>query len=270
MDGAFRIFEYLSKENYPCTVIGIPKTVDNDLFVTDHTPGYGSAAKYIALATSAVEFDDLTYQKGRINIIEAMGRDCGYLAASSLLSIPYAGATGPDYIYVPEVPFDVASFLAKAKKTYEKKGRCLIVVSEGIRDYQGRLISSFKKADDFGNIQMGGVSSYLSSLVAKEGYSTRAIELSVLQRSAYFAVSETDVKEARGVSDAALKLALKGQTGVMVTIERKKTKAYGVTYSSCPLSKVAGKAAKMPSKYLAPSGDFIRPSFLSYALPLLG
>ncbi len=267
MDTCYKLSCLMKERGYDCIVIGIPKTVDNDLPLTDHTPGYGSAAKYIANSIIEIAIDDMTYQKGRINIIECMGRDSGYLtAASSLASLRNVK---PDYIYVPEVAFDLKNEIKKWEMTYNKKGRCLVVVSEGIRDENGTLISASKTADSFGNVQMGGVANYLSSLVTKDGYKSRGIELSIPQRAGSILLSKTDVKEAMEVGKKALALGIKGIDGVMVTIERKSDEPYEVSYSTCPLVDVGGKVTSLPVKYINKSHDNITPSFLDYVKPLI-
>ena len=267
MDTCYKLSLLMKEKDYPCVVIGIPKTVDNDLPVTDHTPGYGSAAKYIANTVIEIAIDDLTYQKGRINIIECMGRDSGYLTAAS--SLAALRNVKPDYIYVPEAPFDVQKEVKKWEETYDKKGHCLVVVSEGIRDSKGTLVLASKQADSFGNVQMGGVANYLSSLVMKDGYKTRAIELSIPQRAGSILLSKNDVKEAMEVGKTALSLATKGKDGVMVTIQRDSNDPYTVSYSSCPLQEVGGKAVSLPLRFINKAQDNITPSFIDYVKPLI-
>lgn len=267
MDTCYKLSLLMKAKDYQCQVIGIPKTVDNDLPVTDHTPGYGSAAKYIANTIIEIAVDDLTYQKGRINIVECMGRDSGYLtAASSLASLRNVK---PDYIYVPEAPFDLQKEVKKWEATYDRKGRCLVVVSEGIRDAKGTLIMACGQSDSFGNIQMGGVANYLSSIVSKDGYKSRGIELSIPQRAGSILPSKTDIKEAMEVGKQALSLALKGKDGVMVTIVREDLENYEVSYSSCPLEEVGGKAVSLPLRYINKAQDNITPSFIDYVKPLI-
>lgn len=267
MDTCYKLSLLMKREGYDCKVIGIPKTVDNDLPVTDHTPGYASAAKYIANTTIAILLDDLSYQKGRINILECMGRDSGYLTASAALA-RLRGLT-VDYIYVPEVAFDLEKEKAKWKACYDKKGHCLVVVSEGIRDKDGVLISASQTKDAFGNIQMGGVSSYLASLLASEGYKTRGIELSLPQRAASYLLSKRDIDEAMMVGEKALEKALEGKDGVMVCINRLKGTDYQIEYTDCPLELVGGKAVSLKDEYITAEKDNITDSFIAYLLPLI-
>lgn len=266
MDTCRKLSKAMEKKNYSCQVIGIPKTIDNDLPYTDHTPGYGSAAKYIANTILSIAIDDASYKKGRINIVEVMGRDSGYLTASAIL----ASLKGyqPDYIYVPEVPFDLEKEKVKWEQAFDKNGRCLVVVSEGIKDKDGVLLSAGNK-DAFGNAQMGGVSAYLASIVEKDGYRNRAIELSLPQRCASYLLSKTDVEEAKSVGKEALDRALEGKTGIMVTIQREKTPKYKVSYSYCTVEEATSKVESLPFSYINEEGDNILPSFIDYVLPLI-
>lgn len=266
MDTCRKLSKAMERKNYPCQVIGIPKTVDNDLPFTDHTPGYGSAAKYIANTILSIAIDDASYKKGRINIIEVMGRDSGYLTASAILSSLRGCA--PDYIYVPEVPFDLEKEKKKWEKTFDEKKHCLVVVSEGIRDKDGILLAAGAK-DAFGNSQMGGVSSLLASYVEKDGYRNRGIELSLPQRCASYILSATDVSEAKEVGRKALEYALDGLSGVMVTIVRNESPKYSVSCSHCTVDEATSKVESLPTKYINDEGDNILHSFMDYVLPLI-
>lgn len=269
MNTAYRISEYAKAYDMDIKVMGIPKTIDNDLYGCDHTPGFGTAAKYVANAVIATSIDDKTYKKGRVNIIETMGRDSGFVAASAILASLKGEA--PDYIFVPEVPFSVDDFLAKVKKTYAEKGRCLVVVSEGIRDKDGVLIASDDSSskDAFNNAAVGGVGKYLSALVAKEGIKTRGIELSVLNRASSFLPSVVDIKEAERVSARAYKYAKRGNTGYMVALGRKNTKNYSANYTKIRLEEVSDKVVTLPKKYISKTMDNIDPSYIEYVAPLV-
>lgn len=267
MDSAYKIGLYLKASDYQCQIAGIPKTIDNDLANTDHTPGFASAAKFIANAVIGINIDDHSYDKGRINIVEAMGRDCGYLAASSYLA--NKKKFGPDYIYVPEVAFDVKDAINKAEATYKKTGHCLMVVSEGIRDKDGVFIASIQQKDSFGHTQMGGVGLYLANLINQDGIKTRAIELSLMQRSGSFVSCKRDIDEAKGVGRNALLKMLKGKDQFMVSIKRVSNKPYKIIYDDCPLKGVAEIAISLPKKFISKSKDNITPSFMDYALPLI-
>ena len=268
MDTAMKLCTYIKEHNLTTKVIGIPKTIDNDLYGCDHTPGFGTAAKYVANAVISVALDDLTYKQGRVNIIETMGRDSGFLAASAKLAA-LRGLT-PDYIYVPEVSFDVSSFIRKSKKAYQEKGRCLIVVSEGIRNKDGTLIAAdSSRVDEFGHNQVGGVSSYLASLIEKEGIKSRAIELSVLNRASSFMPSLTDIEEAKSAAAFALESALKGESGRMVCIKRKQGKDYRVYYQAEPIEEIANRVVYLDKRYINREGDNILDSYIDYCAPLI-
>lgn len=268
MNTAYRISQYAKDYQLDIKVIGIPKTIDNDLYGCDHTPGFGTAAKYVANCVIATSIDDKTYQKGRVNIIETMGRDSGFVAASAIL----ASLKGekPDYIFVPEVPFSIDEFLRKVRSTYETKGRCLVVVSEGIRDGNGSLIASDESSKDaFNNATVGGVGKYLSSLVAKEGMKTRGIELSVLNRASAFLPSLRDITEAEMVSQKAYYAAKEGHTGVMLALGRKEGSDYQVDFKEVKLEDVSDKVVTLPLKYINQSHDNIELSYIDYVLPLI-
>ena len=268
MDTAMKLCSYIKHSGLDIKVMGIPKTIDNDLYGCDHTPGFGTAAKYVVNATIAIAMDDLTYKQGRVNIIETMGRDSGFLAASSKLAS--LKGLGPDYIYVPEVPFNIKGFLDKAKKTYKEKGRCLIIVSEGIRDKDGNLVaSSSAYEDEFQHQQVGGVSSYLSALLEKEGIKSRAIELSVLNRASSFLPSLTDIKEAKEVAAYALGEALKGKTASMACIKRKEGNEYQVEYTTLPIEEIANKVVYLPRHFINEAGDNITNAYIPYCAPLI-
>ena len=268
MDSALKISNEAKKENYDLKVIGIPKTIDNDLKETDHTPGYGSASKFIINAVSSVIVDDLSYKKGRINIIEVMGRDSGYLAlASNLVSI---NGFQVDLTYIPEIPFSLDAFSKKAAEIYEKKGRCTVVVSEGIKNSKGELISSMHTKDAFGNIQMGGVSSYLANHLANKGFKTRGIELNVLQRSAFFLTSSVDVKESYQAGKYAFKFAIKNLSDMMVSFKRISNNPYKIKFVPVPLSKVAKIPSELNLQFYDSKKYRATKEFYDYLKPLLG
>lgn len=267
MDTAYKINRYCLYHHYSAKVFGIPKTIDNDLFGTDHTPGFGSAAKFVANNVITLTRDEYSYRKGKILLIETMGRDSGYLAASS--SLAALRGYKPDYIYVPEAEFDIDSFLDKVTSLYERKGHAVIVLSEGIKDKTGALIAGQGKADAFGNLIPGGVAGYLASLLQGKGFPTRFVELNTLQRSASYLLSKTDTEEAYEVGKTALLSALKGETGKMVGMKRISEEPYRIEYILVDLVKCRKDATSMPVSYLNESGDNINDSFLTYAAPLV-
>ena len=270
METIKKILDYAKKVNYDMCGIGIPKTIDNDLPYLDHTPGYGSAAKFIANVVSQIYFDDNSYINGRVNIIEIMGRNAGWLTASSSLATLNGAII--DMIYVPEAPFNIEEFLKKVEKIYQNKKRCLVCVSEGIKDKDGNFISAFSNDyDAFGHNQLGGVGMFLSSLVTKRlNLRSRYIELSLLQRTNTCFPSDVDVKEARKVASYALKVALRGSTNKIVTIKRVSDEPYKIKLGLLNIALVANKEKYLPLTYLNIEHDNILPSFIKYALPLIG
>ncbi len=268
MDSAYKISNACLNEGLNIKVIGIPKTIDNDLKECDHTPGFASAAKYIINATASIVLDDLSYKKGRINIIEAMGRDSGYLALSSALARDKNLA--PDLIYIPEIPFNLKDFINEASEIYKRRNRCNIVVSEGIKDENGDLISSMGSKDAFGNIQLGSVSYFLARELDKCGFKTRAIELNVLQRSAFYLTSKVDVNESRKVGKEAFCFADKGLNSVMVSIKRLSDAPYRIKFVPVSLKDVATTPSSIDLSYYDEKTHFATDKFFYYLRPLLG
>ena len=221
MDTCNKISKYMQKVGYECRVMGVPKTIDNDLFGTDHCPGYASAAKYIATSCMEVYQDARVYDTGMICIIEIMGRHAGWLTAAAALATEYGA--GPDLIYLPERDFDMDKFLADVERVYKEKGNCMVAVSEGIHYADGSFVSEAKTSatDGFGHAQLGGLAARLADVVKqKTGAKVRGIELSLLQRCAAHLASETDIEEAVMAGRAAVENAVAGITDKMVAFER--------------------------------------------------
>ena len=262
MDTCNKISKYLNSVNYECRVIGIPKTIDNDLVLTDHTPGFGSALKYVV--TSSLELiDDInSYEKGRVTIIEIMGRNAGWLTASSVYAKNKTGM--PHLIYVPELPFDKEEFFKDVKEIYEREKKCVVAVSEGIKDKDGKLISE-GNLDAFGHSQLGGVSSYLCQQIEEHlNIKTRYIEISLLQRCAAHLQSSVDVKEAKDFGKYALKFALNGENDKMVAIKVTSNRPYKYKYITVPLSDVANSVKELDTKYLGSKNGEIKDNYLTY------
>jgi 6-phosphofructokinase len=267
MDTCEKLSRFFLQADYPCSVIGIPKTIDNDLVATDHCPGYGSAAKYIANAFACLKKDAVSYAKGRINIVEIMGRDTGWLAASA--SLAGLSDAAPDLIYVPEIPFSITDFLEEIKAIYEAKGSAFAVVSEGIRDNEGKFIADQGSVDAFGHPQLGGVGAYLASILAQGGYKTRAIELSLVQRSASFLTSKTDTEEAVRAGEEAVRAILNHENGKMIAFVRASQENYSLQYKCFPLKDIAAKVKYLPRSFMSEKGNNVSADFLQYALPLI-
>ncbi|MFW5795519.1 MAG: 6-phosphofructokinase [Bacillota bacterium] len=269
MDTCAKIANFMEKNDYDISIIGVPKTIDNDLPFTDHTPGYGSAAKYVANTVSEIAYDTLAYPIGKVIIIEIMGRHAGWLTAASALA--NINGFGPDLIYLPERPFSFTKFKKEVKQVYEEKKKCLIAVSEGIVNELGEYIfSSNNTFDDFGHTQLGGVAAKLAELISRDlKIPTRSVELSSSQRSAAHFQSLTDVNEAIKVGEKAVELALSNQTNLMVIIKREKNKPYTVSYQGYNLTACANKEKKMPDKMINKAGNGVTKAFIEYALPLI-
>lgn len=267
MDSADKINNYVLHYGYKCQVMGVPKTVDNDLKITDHTPGYGTAAKFIANSVLALSIDEYSYMKGKVQIIECMGRDAGYITAASILAADKGYK--PDYIYTPEMIFDLDTFLKKVIDTYNTKGHCIVVVSEGIKDKDGKLIADTGVKDDFGHTMLGGVGEFLSRKVMEKGVSARAFVPANVGRASSFLLSKTDSDEAYNSGKMAVEEALKGTSGFMIGYKRVSDKPYKIDYVLLPLKDVGGDAKEMDKKYISKSGDNIDESYLDYVRPLI-
>ena len=271
MDTCNKISKFMQKSGYECIVMGIPKTIDNDLFGTDHCPGFASAAKYIATSCMEVKHDACCYDTGMVTIIEVMGRNAGWLTASAALA-SYAGA-GPDLIYLPEVVFNMDSFLDDVESIYNATGKCLVVVSEGIHDADGNFISEAKTNgnDGFGHAQLGGLANKLAEVVrTRVNAKVRAIEPSLLQRCATHLASTTDAMEAYSAGKAAVEAAINGITDKMVAFERSDLFGqYVCTTTLLDLDKVANTERKVPREWINAAGNGIEMAFIDYALPLI-
>lgn len=271
MDTCDKISRYMEKSGYECRIMGVPKTIDNDLANTDHCPGFGSAAKYIATSCAEVYKDAHVYDTGMIVIIEIMGRHAGWLAASSALAS--LTGCGPDLIYLPERDFDMDEFVASADRIYREKGNCIAVVSEGIHYADGRFVSEAKVSatDGFGHAQLGGLASLLANVVKERtGAKVRGIELSLLQRCGAHIASKTDVDEAFLAGKTAVEAAVAGETGKMVAFKRESADGkYVCVPTLVPLTSVANYEKKVPAEWITPDGDSVTQDFIDYALPLI-
>ena len=268
MDTCSKIARYMEEAHYQVSVIGIPKTIDNDLPYTDHTPGFGSAAKYVANTMAEIHYDMLAYPIGKVTIVEIMGRHAGWLTASSALAS--INGFGPDLIYLPERPFTFEKFKRDVKEVYEKQKNCLIAVSEGIVNELGHFVFSKSGKDDFGHSQLGGVAAKLADLLSKElKIPTRSVELSSSQRAAAHYQSLIDVQEAIGVGSYGVQLAINQESNLMVGIKRLSNDPYQVEYTGFDLLSCANYEKKMPDSMINMEGNGITKEFIDYALPLI-
>ena len=270
MDTCNKISKYMNKVGYECRVMGVPKTIDNDLFGTDHCPGYASAAKYIATSAMEVARDSRVYNIGQITIIECMGRHAGWLTAAAAL----ANTKEPcvDFIYLPEVDFDMDKFIADVTACYKKNGNCIVAVSEGIHYADGRFVSEAKTAatDGFGHAQLGGLAALLANIVKeKTGAKVRGIDLSLLQRCAAHCASQTDIDESYMSGKAAVEEMLNGVTDKMVGFECDRSNGYVCRAKLFNLSDVANFEKKFPKEWITAEGNNVTEDFAKYALPLI-
>lgn len=256
---------------YDCRVMGVPKTIDNDLFGTDHCPGFGSAAKYIATSCMEINKDARVYDNKMIVIVEIMGRHAGWLAASAALATAYG--SGPDLIYLPECDFDMDRFLADVDALYQKNGKVFVAVSEGIHYADGSFVSEAKTSatDGFGHAQLGGLAALLSEIVKKHtGAKVRGIEFSLLQRCGAHLASATDIEEAFTAGKVAVEKAISGESGYMVAFEREMIDGnYHCNYRLLPLESVANYEKKVPMEWINDQGNGLKEPFIEYALPLI-
>jgi 6-phosphofructokinase 1 len=272
MDTAHKVSEIGAQLGYPITCIGVPKTVDNDLPITDCCPGFGSAAKYIAVSTREAALDVLSMARTstKVFVLEVMGRHAGWMAAAGGLAGAKAG-DAPHVILFPEITFDKAKFLAKVKKSVEQYGFCVIVVSEGVRDAEGKFLAESGNKDAFGHAQLGGVGPVVAQMTQEAfGYKFHWAVADYLQRSARHIASKVDVEQAYAVGRAAVQLAVKGRNAVMPTIVRKSSKPYRWTIGEAPLSAVANQEKKVPRHFITTDGFGITAACRQYLAPLIG
>ena len=271
MDTCNKISRYMKSVGYECRVMGVPKTIDNDLYGTDHCPGFASAAKYIATSCMEINKDARVYDNKMIVIVEIMGRHAGWLAASAALATAYG--SGPDLIYLPECDFDMDRFLADVDELYSKNGKVFVAVSEGIHYADGSFVSEAKTSatDGFGHAQLGGLAAMLAEIVKNHtGAKVRGIEFSLLQRCGAHVASATDVDEAFNAGKVAVEKAVAGETGYMVAFERQMTDGkYSCAYRLLPLESVANYEKKVPMEWINDAHNGLKEEFISYVLPLI-
>lgn len=275
MDTIKKLSDYAIVKGHEQKFLGVPKTIDNDLALTDHTPGFGSAAKYIAASTKEVIRDamGLSYKRKMITIMEIMGRNAGWLTGATALA-KTEDCCGPDLIYLPEIPFDVDRFLKKCSDLLEKKPSIVIAVSEGIKVPDGRYVCQLAGGSDyvdaFGHRQLAGTAGYLASfLAAKTGCKTRAVELSTLQRSASHMASRVDINEAFMVGGAAVKAADEGDSGRMVVIDRVSDDPYMSAAGIYDVHKIANNEKLVPRSWVNREGNYVTREFIDYVEPLI-
>ncbi len=270
MDTVKKLSDYTIEKGIDIKVVGVPKTIDNDLNGIDHSPGFGSAAKYIASCVREVAYDTSIYSIKSVHIIEAMGRNAGWLTAASALA-RQEDMVAPHLIYLPEVPFSVEQFVSDVKEKLEQYNSIIVVVSEGIKDKDGNYISAQnEKTDIFGHAQLSGTGEYLKSVVENEiGCKVRSLEPSVIQRSAGHISSLTDVEEAFNLGEVAVKAAINGKSGVFSTIRRISDKPYSIEYSTEDVAVVANVEKRVPRSWINQEGNDVTQEMIDYIRPLI-
>ncbi len=273
MDTVAKLSWYIEKNQIEnLNVMGAPKTIDNDLIHTDHCPGFGSAAKYIATTFAELERDIAVYKTSGVLIVEIMGRNAGWLTAASALS-RLNGDNGPDLIYLCEIPFEMDRFLEKTKNLLEKKGRVIVAVSEGLKTKDGKYLSeqmSVDKYDVFGHKYIAGVGKVLEEKVRDVlGCKVRSIELNLMQRCAAHVASATDINESRLLGMKAVQCAIEGISGQMSAIKRMNSNPYEIEFTSVDVSDVANNEKKVPREWISEDGDDVTEEMIDYLTPLV-
>ena len=270
MDTVAKLSAYAASIGNDIRIIGVPKTIDNDLIMTDHTPGFGSAAKYIASSIREIAYDTYIYDLESVNIIEIMGRDAGWLTAASVLA-RNEFSLAPHLIYLPEVAFDKEQFITDLKEMVKKYKNVIVAVSEGIRDKDGNYISATNAAaDKFGHAQLSGAGKTLEYLVKEKlGIKVRSVEVNVLQRCAGHMASMTDLTESFLSGKHAVVLAKNGESAQMVSLHRLSNAPYTYELSNTPVSEVANQAKEVPVSWITPDHHDVTAEMIAYLKPLV-
>lgn len=274
MDTVSKLSRYATQTGSDIRILGEPKTIDNDLIHTDHTPGFGSAARYVASTVREITIDANVYEKKSVTIIEIMGRHAGWLTAASALARKYTG-DNPLLIYLPETAFDQEEFLKSVEKSFEKNCNVIVCVSEGIHDDKGTFICEYDNSvgtDTFGHKMLAGCGKYLENLVRNRlGVKARSVELNVSQRCSASMMSATDQQEAIKAGEFGVKAALNGETGKMISFIRKET-SDGTYIMECGLEDVnaiCNEEKTVPSEWITEDGSDVTEAFINYARPLI-
>ena len=270
MDTVMKLRVYTDRVGYAMRIIGVPKTIDNDLEGTDHTPGFGSAAKYIATSVKEILCDCAVYTVGAVTITEIMGRDAGWLTAAAALP-RLSGGRAPDYVYLPERVFDMRNFFADIRAALAVHPDVVIAVSEGVRFADGTYVCEgiAKKVDAFGHTQLSGTGNALCMAIREEiGCKTRAVEFNTPQRCASHIASAADLRESVAIGRKAVEFALRGVSGHMMTFVRSQT-GYKITVGSVDVNEVANKVRRVPDDFITPAGNNVTDKCLDYLRPLI-
>ena len=272
MDTVSKLSAFAAKHDYEMRVVGVPKTIDNDLTATDHTPGFGSAAKFVATTMKEILRDVSVYTMKAVTIVEVMGRDAGWLTASAALPV-VSGGLAPDLVYLPERTFDPDEFIASVNEIQKDHPAVLVAISEGVKFADGRYVGEglgARAVDAFGHVALSGVGKVLEGLVKEKiGCKVRSIELNLPQRAAAHIASLTDITESVGVGRSAVKAAIDGRTGVMMTIDRAEGEEYSVTFGASDISSIANAVRHVPDEYINERGNGITEAGIKYLAPLI-
>ena len=273
MDTVSKLSRYAAKIQSPIRVIGVPKTIDNDLVETDHTPGFGSAAKFVATTVREIAIDASVYDNNKsVTIVEIMGRHAGWLTAASALARKFEG-DNPVLIYLPEVAFNQEDFLEKVKKALETTPNLVVCVSEGINDGNGTFICEFASdvgVDTFGHKMLTGSGKYLENLIKEKlGVKVRSVELNVSQRCSSSCLSKTDLDEADHSGAFAVNAALNGETGKMISFVRTNTSPYELSFSTADVNIICNQEKAVPLSWITKDGSDVTDEFIRYAAPLI-
>lgn len=272
MDTVSKLSRYAAGINSDIRFIGVPKTIDNDLVETDHTPGYGSAAKYVATVVREIATDATVYDnKQSVTIVEIMGRHAGWLTAASILARKFEG-DNPVLVYLPEVAFDQDAFIEKVRECLKTTPNLVVCISEGINDGKGTFICEYASdvgVDNFGHKMLTGSGKYLENLVKEKiGVKVRSIELNVCQRCSCAHLSRVDLDEAENAGIYAVQVALSGETGKMITFIRNKSVPYELSYGTADVNIICNKEKPVPDEWIINDGSDISADFIDYARPL--
>ena len=272
MDTVSKLSRYAEKIGSSIRIIGEPKTIDNDLVLTDHTPGFGSAARYVASTVREIVIDANVYETKSVTIVEIMGRHAGWLTAAGALARKHVG-DNPLLIYLPETAFDQESFLEKVEACFEKNPNVIVCVSEGIHDKEGTFICEYDNSvgtDTFGHKMLAGCGKYLENLVrSRLGVKARSVELNVSQRCSASMMSATDQREAVMAGEFGVRAALKGETGKMVSYIRTSNLPYRMTLGLEDVNAICNQEKTVPLEWISEDGSDVTEEFFAYALPLI-
>lgn len=273
MDTIKKLSLYAENKNYNINFIGIPKTIDNDLAETDHTPGYGSAAKFIGTVLKEIVCDGLVYDVNNVTIVEIMGRNAGWLTAAAALARTEE-CDGPDMVFLPEIVFDIDKFIEKIAEIQKRKKSLVIAISEGLKTNNGKYVCELDKnsmeVDSFGHKMLGGTGNYLSRKIALElKCKSRAIELNTLQRCSSHIASRTDILEAFLAGGHAVKASFNGETGKVVTFERISNDPYFITTNLCDVNQIANVEKTIPLEWITEEGTYVSKTLINYIKPLI-